>query len=376
MAPHLTPGRAIIVLLLALLLSPQIAAAQVDVTLFVDPYPSPYIADWEIQAGIISLTVMNGPTDQELVIVLTIEESTGRQILRVESDPQLFAANEVVTYSSVSEVGGSIDYDTSYEDNILRTGRLPEGEFQICVRVEDAFGTEVSPRQCEAFTILLPDPAYLLAPMNEEIVRTETPFFQWTPLQLPLDFQLSFVLQIVEVLEGQMPYEAITSNILHFEDPDITVESYQYPLDAPPFEEGKTYAWWVLALDQEGLAVTANQGRSEIWTFTWSPEESELFVSGDPQSLRLVPASQASGPLADFDTSTFETVVKQIGLLIDAGAAIEISPRTRRGVRGDRCRWRAHLHRQGPQVAGHPWAEDHPRQELRHHGQLVLGQPA
>ena len=64
--------------------------------------------------------------------------------------------------------------------------------------VEDAFGTEVSPRQCEQFTILLPDPAYLLAPMDEEIVRTETPFFQWTPLQLPLDFQLSLVLQIVE----------------------------------------------------------------------------------------------------------------------------------------------------------------------------------
>ena len=104
MTPHLTPARAIIVLLLALFLSPQIAAAQVDVTLFVDPYPSPYIADWEVQAGVISLTVMNGPTDQELVVILTIEESGGRQILRAESDPQFFAANEVVTYSSVSEV--------------------------------------------------------------------------------------------------------------------------------------------------------------------------------------------------------------------------------------------------------------------------------
>ena len=303
---------------------PALAQSSADLTLFVDPYPSPYISDWEVQAGIVSLTVMNGEVEQDLVIVLTIQEPGGRVILEAESDPQFFGANETLVYGSTSELSGSLDYDSSYEDDILRTGRLPEGEFRVCVRAEDPFGVEQVPEQCVSFTILFPDPAYLLAPFDGETVRSVNPLFQWTPLQLPVGFDLHFLLQVAEVLEGQTPYEALTSNVLHFEEDDITFESFEYPLEAAPLEEGSSYAWWVQALDQDGLAVTGNLGRSEIWTFSYSPDGTEPFVSGDPQTLQLLSADQASGPLSDFDNSSFDDVVDRISALSAEGAPIQL----------------------------------------------------
>jgi len=123
---------------------PAVAAAQ-TATVFVDPYPSPYIADWEVQSGIFQLTVMNDAVGQELVVVLTVQDSGGRQLLKATSEPEFFSANETRIITSVSELGGALDYDSGFGDDILRTGRFPEGEFRICVRLDDAFGTPLGP---------------------------------------------------------------------------------------------------------------------------------------------------------------------------------------------------------------------------------------
>lgn len=314
----------LVLALAALLFAPAAARAQVDVTLFVDPYPSPYIADWEVQAGNLSLTVMNDATERELILHVSLREAGGRTVLQAESDPLFFGANETQVYSTVSDLGGLIDYDSSYGDEILRTGRLPEGEFEICVSAEGLSGSVLSPEQCLSFTILFPDPAYLVAPFDGDVVRSASPVFQWTPLQVPIGLDFHFLLQIAEILPGQTPYQALTSNILHFESDELGLESLEYPIEAAPLEEGVSYAWWVQALDFDGLAVTANLGRSEVWTFSYADDEVELFPSGDPQSLRFVSADQASGPLADFDTKSFDAVVDELNMLSAAGSAIEI----------------------------------------------------
>ncbi|RKZ12365.1 hypothetical protein DRQ53_14885, partial [bacterium] len=316
-------ARFISALLIAMAFLPAVAAAQ-TATVFVDPYPSPYIADWEVQSGIFQLTVMNDAVGQELVVVLTVQDSGGRQLLKATSEPEFFSANETRIITSVSELGGALDYDSGFGDDILRTGRFPEGEFRICVRLDDAFGTPLGPEECVDFTILFPDPPYLLAPFDEDLVRTSNPLFQWTPLQTPVEFPIVFRLQIAEMLDGQTSFEALTSNVLFFEGDDLTFESFEYPVGEAPFEDGVTYAWWVQALDEDGLAAAANLGRSEIWTFTYSSDELELIGSGDPQSLRFVSADQANGPLSDFDTMSFDRVVSELNTLTAAGAPIEI----------------------------------------------------
>jgi hypothetical protein len=84
-----------------------------------------------------------------------------------------------------------------------------------------------------------------------------------------VEFQAQYVLRIAEVLDGQTPAEALASNIPHHESYDLFAPTLQYPIYARPLESGKTYAWVVRAFDQNGYPVSANEGRSEIWTFRY-----------------------------------------------------------------------------------------------------------
>ena len=67
--------------------------------------------------------------------------------------------------------------------------------------------------------------------MDGDTLRTEFPVFQWTPLQVPLDYQINYVVQIAEILPGQMPLQALSSNILHFEVTDLNQDYLLYPPD-------------------------------------------------------------------------------------------------------------------------------------------------
>ena len=308
-------------LLLSALLVPGRSSAQ-SASLLVDPLPSPYVSDWEVQPGIFSLTVTNGPDAQELVILIAIRDSRGTSVVSAETHPQPFAANELGVYTSASEIGGSFDYDTAYEDELIRTGRLPEGDFSACVTVEDFSGSVVVPEQCVPFSIYLPDPPFLLSPADGATIASDYPTFEWTPIQLPIGVDVRYTLQVAEVRDRQQPFEALTSNILHNEEEDIMLESLPWPLTAQPLEPGARYAWWVLALDPNGVALTANQGRSEVRMFTVEDEDSELFPSGDPQSLQVMSADQATGPLADFDTRDFESTAAELERLAANGSAI------------------------------------------------------
>lgn len=238
-----------------------------DAILMVTPFPSPYLSDWETNPTIASLTVINsGSQAQDVILYSEVRNQAGAVITVGRSDPQTIPPGVPVVYNDLTQIAGTQEHDQATEDLVRRSGRLPEGEYEACVAVTNLSGFVLA-QACMDFTIVYPDPPMLIAPADGDMVSSAAPILQWTPLQVPPDYSLQYVLQIAEVLPNQLPEAALSSNILHYENLDVGTTSLSYPVDGLPLESGKTYAWRVVAMDQNGYAAATNGGSSEIWSF-------------------------------------------------------------------------------------------------------------
>jgi hypothetical protein len=237
-------------------------------TLTIQPYPSPYLSDWQVNPTIAILIVNNPGAPSQIKLSLTItRRSSGASVGSGESNPILVPGGQTIL-NNTSMVSWS---SMKLESQIVQTGRLPEGEYKACVEVKDLSGNTLIAQLCGDFTIVYPDPPYLIAPANGDTVQTQYPVFQWMPCQLPAQYQLHYVLRIVEILPGQIPEQALVANVPQYENSNILATNFQYPIDALQLQAGKKYAWQVQALDQYGFPPATNDGRSQIWTFTYAP---------------------------------------------------------------------------------------------------------
>jgi hypothetical protein len=248
---------------------PVLLAAQEPwgLTLFVDPFPSPYQSDWETNSRISSLTIVN-PTGQErdVSLVYQVTNTQGRVLASGRGDPLAIPPGAPTVLTSYLDIAGSSTRDREIEDQMERTGRVPEGTYQACVTMAQGSGFVLG-ESCAVFTIVYPDSPVLLAPVEGEAVAGLAPLFQWTPIQVPPTFQVQYILQVAELLPNQTPAEALTATILQFEAPELSVTNLQYPIDAQSLEPGKRYVWRVVATDQNGFPPSTNGGASEIRSF-------------------------------------------------------------------------------------------------------------
>lgn len=270
-----------------------------DAVLNIDPYPSPYYSDWDNDPNIATLTVINSTTSaQQVRIHFNVTNHANRIVLSGSSDAQDIGAGATVSFDNPYDVAGTTHRDAEEEDIASRTGRLREGDYTACAVVADLTGFSLA-ESCAPFTIVYPDPPLLLGPDHGEVLTQQDPLFQWTPVQVPIDFQLSYVMRVVEVLQGQTPAEALRSNIPHFQTFDAQLPSLRYPIDARPFEVGKRYAWTVQVLDQNGYAAATNDGRSEIWTFRFDDDQPNANASDQPVRLIVLNSDEPDSLFSD-----------------------------------------------------------------------------
>lgn len=255
----------------------MLRAQQWDALLTVDPFPSPYLSDWELDPTLGQLTITNFSNATTDVTIHYTLARNGLLLLRGFTDPQMIPAGQSVVFDGTSTVGGEADWDVEFERLLMRTGRIPEGEYEGCVTVADPVGLVLVDRVCVRFSALYPDPPFLIYPFDRDTVTSQDPIFEWQPVQIPglSGLRVGYVLAIAEVntAAGQIPTGALESNILHYFEPDLSETYHQYPVGALPLVPGRTYAWRVQALDGDGLPVAANLGRSEVWTFVYSEPE-------------------------------------------------------------------------------------------------------
>ena len=312
---------AVTTLLAGLLVGAAPARAQVNAlqaNLFV-PAPTASLAQWTTTPSVAMLTVTNSAgVDVDVTVTAVFFKSDvevgtapGRitTLAGATADTTVFIpVPRVATYTApaiadwraarfIGDVGRSLD----------RTGRLPDGEYSLCVRFENATTVEPTPRTvedvaaCASFRIGSPQPPTLLFPSDESNVMKRTPVFTWTPVVAPGVTRVDYELRVVEVLPGQTPTRAIEANYPVFETTVQSLTSLPYPPSALPLEVGTRYAWRVRSLQpggefddfaQAGAPLGQNEGLSEVFTFTRTAQ-----IAIIPGQIR-VPTRRPTGPTA------------------------------------------------------------------------------
>jgi hypothetical protein len=297
----LTSAFVCIVLSLATIGTPLSSRAQGEWTgvLILDQCPSPYYSDWEADPYIGRAIITNGTEDPyEVRMTLTVTGADHGVVAVVYGKSVCFGPGET---------NETIEYNEDLEEEAYRTGLMPEDEYTACIDVQDVTGGFVLKDEvCADFEIMHPEPPQLLYPPDGDSLDTEYPVFQWTPVRESSRCTFYYILRIAEVLAGQVPAEALESNYPHFESFDLYDANLPYPEDALPLEEGKTYAWQVQVLDDKGYPHAANQGKSEIWTFSYrlEPPPETCYLAGtvrDAETGNPIAGADVIYHMAEFD---------------------------------------------------------------------------
>ncbi len=114
-------------------------------------------------------------------------------------------------------------------------------------------------------------PSVLLEPADGfefEYEETRSMFFAWTPaMVMDNSADVTYELQIYEILPGQTPEQALNSRNTFFTERNLRNTFFTYPVYARDFSNNTSYAWRVLTY------VNSNPiDFSEIWSFTCNSE--------------------------------------------------------------------------------------------------------
>ncbi|MCF6271135.1 MAG: hypothetical protein L3J41_15590 [Melioribacteraceae bacterium] len=254
--------------------------------LSVTPIPSPYISDWERNPAIGSFTVSYmGTSAKEYLLEYEITSSSvGTIVDGVSSKFKFLSANSRVFTLLDVLVWGNASVNQEVVSFVMQTGMLPEGDYVLCIKVID-INKNLLTEACSNFDVVLPGPPQLIIPEDEAVVDINQPNFIWNPVNVPPPMQPVYHLRLVELIKGQTKYRAIEANYPHQEAEIIMSNSYLYPIDALPLEKGKTYVWQITAKDEDGKTISLNDGKSEIWEFSYGSAKGSLKID----TLVLVP---------------------------------------------------------------------------------------
>ncbi len=184
-----------------------------------------------------------------------------------------FEVNKILSFTNQDLALGraGIKNDKSrtqiYEDKIKKikeiaqlTGRLPAGSYRFVLEICDQTNKVLASWE-KVYEVTNPSRIDLISPSYQAEVRTQFPIFKWIAPYLK-----EFEIYVYEKLPNQTTPEEVVSGDKNlrwkFKTKDNQV---QYPREALPLEDGKTYFWFVKS------SIAGSRGteeiRSEIWSF-------------------------------------------------------------------------------------------------------------
>ena len=248
--------------------APAVMLAQggVSVTLFRPPPNQLAIADlWKVD--------LNNTTDRSYTVYLHGSATEATDGLIVDARSREFvlpARTRMRVTGSMLEPITVDEWNNAYKATILRSGRVPTGDYRVCVEVLVAGSDSLLGTDCYDQSIEQLSPPILVFPLDESVVTLRLPTFNWLPpAPVRSGDMISYQLRIVEVLGRQTALDAMASNPAFFDLRNITTNSLRYPLGARGFEVGRTYAWQIRAFMPQRMGDRQPIGESEIWWFTY-----------------------------------------------------------------------------------------------------------
>ncbi len=236
--------------------------SQVDVKLERPPFDQITITDvWK-------LTLFNTSAESFRIFLSgeMIEKSAGKIYEGITSAFDLPPGMKVIHYNDLSI---STKFNRrEYEEVIIKTGSVPEGEYSICVSVINFLTNYELGKDCINVIVFQAKKIELILPADESELLTHLPQFNF---MLP-PYEGGCRLKIVEILPGQTPEESMQRNSAWYIQEEIKSNFYRYPLNAKNLETGKKYAWQIAILSG-GIKIN----ESEVWTFSVISSEEEVI---------------------------------------------------------------------------------------------------
>ncbi len=250
------------------ILNSALFADQIMMNVSCQTYPSPYLADWANNPGIVKITIIYTGTIPDTVRLEG--EAVSREhgeIVSGQSANIIFTGPQTIQRDNRDFLNyRNIEYSERYAEQLTRTGRLLEGIYTLNMKlVKVNTGVVVAEGSC-IFYILSFSPPALVTPESGDTIFIATPTFQWTPATSHPGFTVRYHLKICEMSSGQTPQVAI-NNIAHHEQVIDNATTFIYPNTARPLEANKIYVWQVQARDRNDIPIGENEGKSETWRF-------------------------------------------------------------------------------------------------------------
>jgi hypothetical protein len=190
-------------------------------------------------------------------------------------------------------------FDNKLQQINEQSACLPPGQYDVCITLYgvDSKGNINLQNQlsktCYKVTKENNNAVFLIAPANYEKVKMALPVFAWSPVA-NFSKTSNYIIEIVEVLDGQTAFEAFRQNPIYFSESGLKSNSFQYPIKARQLTPCINYAWRVGYYEQIGFS---NPGfnvpvkpsiLSEIWTFSYQCDNTKSTTKSALNASRLI----------------------------------------------------------------------------------------
>ena len=270
----------IITFLLALLgtFASDVIAQSVLITVTVAPDISPFIADWREDATALFVRIDNvGGTDLPRALLhVNVTGVRNGQVVEARSKEFSVPKNSSITlYGNGSLLDAkTVSFFGKIQSKVMSTNRIPDDDYDICCDLLTLPSDKIVSTSCSQFSIRAASAPMLISPMDAETVMLKYPIFQWMPSRTPNRIEVKYRLIVRPLREFQTPLQSMTSGaVVVFKRDNITMPNIQMTTDAIDLESGKSYVWQVQALDRSNKPLGENDGKSEVFTFTYMNPE-------------------------------------------------------------------------------------------------------
>jgi hypothetical protein len=222
------------------------------------PNPPKKLSDWRTSRDAIQLIVTNDQTpiyvkvEAQLFLNGTMIAMTKRELMTdilIPTGATVLYGADLVSEQSFTAVG-------EIRQSTIRTGILPEGTYEICIRLLN--GPEyfpVSDTRCGQFIITQYVLPQLILPENGKIFPSgmeKVAIFRWSSMLPSPSAPVVYKLRAVEVQKGQTPGQAFANNRPLFEKKIYNMQQALWPPEIVLPPTGITIAWSVQPEDLNG----------------------------------------------------------------------------------------------------------------------------
>ncbi|MDR6785325.1 hypothetical protein [Pedobacter africanus] len=267
-------------------------AAQVTVTVNIQPPYSPYYSDYSgANAGKVLLILRNLTTTPKNVKLKG--QLTGSNGISVSTKSTYTPLQPIVLQpNETKQLNGTALKDifdlnslNVYGVNkvkLVQTSRLPEGNYDFCIQAVDMNSNQtISDAGCTKFDISYPNAPILISPMAFEKVNAVSPqsvSFNWINAgTVPMNTQ--YIIQLMQMPDVPAdPNQVLNAATFPMLNQRVIGTSYRYGTANIPLKVGKKYAWRVIASDPSGKTGFMNDGKSQASVFVYGSSDQLAIV--------------------------------------------------------------------------------------------------